>query len=152
MRISTRSMRAMSGPQRLAGDGIEQMRLRQVEADRYRLTAGECTRVQHAADPVLGRKIEEQKEAESLLIKTGQLRAQLNHRQLALLTHALKHPGEVYRVAKHQAVHNVVYQTARADLLGLEELGLLVKLKQGNAFVFYAADNLAERFEHLNQG
>lgn len=100
----------------------------------------------------LGRKIEEQKEAESLLIKTGQLRAQLNHRQLALLTHALKHPGEVYRVAKHQAVHNVVYQTARADLLGLEELGLLVKLKQGNAFVFYAADNLAERFEHLNQG
>jgi hypothetical protein len=36
--------------------------------------------------------------------------------------------------------------------LGLEELGLLVKLKQGNAFVFYAADNLAERFQHLHQG
>lgn len=49
----------------------------------------------------LGRKIGEQKEAESLLIKAGQLRAQLNHRQLALLTHALKHPGETYRVAKH---------------------------------------------------
>lgn len=95
----------------------------------------------------LARKIEEQKEAESLLIKASQLRVQLNHRQLALLTHALKHPGEVYRVAKHQAVHNVVYQTARADLLGLEELGLLVKLKQGNAFVFYAADNLAERIK-----
>ncbi len=99
----------------------------------------------------LGRKIGEQKEAESLLIKTGQLRVQLNHRQLALLTHALNHPGETYRVAKHQAVHDVVYQTARADLLGLEELGLLVKLKQGNAFVFYAADNLAERFQILNQ-
>lgn len=99
----------------------------------------------------LGRKIEEQKVAESLLIKTDRLRAQLNHRQLALLTHALKHPGEVYRVAKHQAVHNVVYQTARSDLLELEALGLLVKLKQGNAFVFYAADNLVERFQHLAQ-
>ena len=98
----------------------------------------------------LGRKIEEQKEAENLLIKAGQLPTQLNQRQLALLTHALKHPGEIYRVAKHQAIHEVVYQTARADLLGLEALGLLVKLKQGNAFVFYAAENLAEHFQNLN--
>jgi len=99
----------------------------------------------------LGRKIEEQKEAENLLIKAGQLRAHLNHRQLALLTHALKHPGETYRVAKHQAVHDVVYQTARADLLGLAELGLLVKFRQGNAFVFHAADNLAECFQSLDR-
>jgi len=99
----------------------------------------------------LGRKIQEQREAEQLLIKAGQLRAQLNHRQLALLTHALKHPGEIYRVAKHQAVHDVVYQTARADLLGLDKLGLLMKIKQGNAFVFYAAPNLAEQFKNLNQ-
>jgi len=95
----------------------------------------------------LGRKIEEQKEADNLLIKAGQLRAQLNHRQFALLRHALRHPGEIYRVGKHQAVHDVVYQTARADLLGLEALGLLVKFKQGNAFVFHAAENLAERFQ-----
>jgi Fic family protein len=98
----------------------------------------------------LGRKIQEQKEAERLLIKTSQLGTQLNHRQLALLTHALKHPGERYLLAKHQTLHGVVYQTARADLLGLEKLGLLIKLKQGNAFVFYAADNLAERFQQLN--
>jgi len=99
----------------------------------------------------LGRKIQEQREAEQLLIKAGQLRAQLNHRQLALLTHAMKHPGEIYRVAKHQAVHDVVYQTARADLLGLKEFGLFMKIKQGNAFVFYAAPNLAERFKNLDQ-
>lgn len=105
----------------------------------------------NALHEYLGRKIQEQREAERLLIGAGQLRAQLNHRQLALLTHALKHPGEIYRVAKHQAVHDVVYQTARADLLGLEGLGLLMKIKQGNAFVFYAADNLAERFQDLNQ-
>jgi len=95
----------------------------------------------------LGRKIQEQREAERLIIKAGKTRTPLNHRQLALLTHALKHPGEVYRVAKHQAVHDVVYQTARADLLSLEALGFLVKVRQGNAFVFYAADNLPEKFQ-----
>jgi Fic family protein len=95
----------------------------------------------------LGRKMEEQREAERLLINSIELRAKLNPRQIALLTHALKHPGEIYRVAKHQAVHEVVYQTARTDLLGLEKLGLLVKFKQGNTFVFHAVDHLAERFK-----
>ena len=99
----------------------------------------------------LARKTQEQRDAERWLLKPGQLRTQLNHRQFALLTHALKHPGEIYRVAKHQAVHDVVYQTARADLLALEGLGMLHKAKQGNAFVFYAIDNLAEKLEVLHQ-
>lgn len=93
----------------------------------------------------LARKTQEQGEAERWLAQAGPLRTSLNHRQLALLTHALKHPGEIYRVAKHQAVHGVVYQTARADLLALAELGLLHQAKQGNAFVFYAVANLAEK-------
>jgi Fic family protein len=99
----------------------------------------------------LARKTREQRDAERLLVNAGQLRMQLNHRQLALLTHALKHPGETYRVAKHQAVHAVVYQTARADLLALAELGLLYKAKQGNAFVFRAIENLAETIEALHR-
>lgn len=98
----------------------------------------------------LARKTQEQQDAKRLLVKAGQLRTKLNHRQLALLTHALKHPGEIYRVAKHQAVHDVVYQTARADLLALEELDLLYKAKQGNAFVFYAVENLAGKIESIN--
>ena len=99
----------------------------------------------------LARKVQEQRDAERLLVNAGQLRTQLNRRQLALLTHALKHPGEIYRVAKHQAVHDVVYQTARADLLGLDELGLLYKAKQGNAFVFYPVGNLAEKIEFMRR-
>jgi Fic family protein len=91
----------------------------------------------------LARKTQEQRDAEGLLVRAGPLRSRLNHRQVALLTHALKHPGEAYRVGQHQAVHNVVYQTARADLLDLERLGLLQKHKQGNAFVFYAIADLA---------
>jgi Fic family protein len=99
----------------------------------------------------LARKTQERREAERLLMRAGLLRTKLNYRQLALLTHALKHPGEIYRVAKHQAVHDVVYQTARADLLALEDLGFLHKAKQGNAFVFQAVENLASKIEVLNR-
>ncbi|WP_407279717.1 Fic family protein [Aromatoleum evansii] len=99
----------------------------------------------------LARKTLEQKDAERMLASAGILRSALNHRQVALLTHALRHPGEAYRVGKHQSVHNVVYQTARADLLDLERLGLLEKVKQGNAFVFYPVADLNERIGSLNK-
>ncbi len=98
----------------------------------------------------LAQKTQEQRDTERLLARAGPIRDRLNHRQVALLTHALKHPGEPYRVAKHQAVHNIVYQTARTDLLALESLGLLHKIKNGNAFVFYAAENLVRQIEALN--
>lgn len=96
----------------------------------------------------LERKRVEQREAVRLL-GVGWLRSRLNHRQIALLTHALRHPGETYRVARHQAVHNVVYQTSRSDLLDLAELGLLEKSKQSNAFVFRVTDRLERRLEAL---
>ena len=99
----------------------------------------------------LARKAQEQRDAERLLTRSGFLRDRLNHRQVALLTHALNHPGETYRVAKHKSVHNVVYQTARTDLIDLEQLGLFDKIKQGNAFVFLAAHDLHERIERLEK-
>ena len=77
------------------------------------------------------------------------MRARLNHRQITLLTHALRHPGEEYRVDSHQRTHGVVYQTARADLLGLEALGLLRRTKIGNAFHFTPVADLRERIENL---
>ncbi len=98
----------------------------------------------------LARKTEELRELTRLLGR-GWLRERLNHRQAALLTHALRHPGETYRLARHQAVHNVVYQTARVDLLELERLGLLEKTKQGNAFAFHAVDDLEQRLEVVSQ-
>ena len=98
----------------------------------------------------LAHKTQAQREVARLLGR-GWLRERLNHRQVALLTHALRHPGETYRVAKHQAVHNVVYQTARTDLLDLEHLGLLEKSKQGNAFIFHATGNLEQQLEAISQ-
>ena len=96
----------------------------------------------------LAHKTQEQREATRLL-GSGWLRTRLNHRQTALLTHALKNPGEAYRVAGHQTYHDVVYQTARADLLDLAGLGLLEKVKQGNAFVFHPIERLGHRLEVL---
>jgi hypothetical protein len=43
----------------------------------------------------------------------------------------------------------VVYQTARNDLLTLEEWGLLEKTRQGNAYVFYAPPDLRDRLSNL---
>jgi Fic family protein len=99
----------------------------------------------------LDRKGWEQKETERLLSASKNLRSRFNHRQVALLTHALRNAGIGYRVDAHQRSHNVVYQTARSDLLGLHELGLLEKAIQGNAHVFYAPENLRELLAELAQ-
>lgn len=97
----------------------------------------------------LDRKSREQKETEKLLAASVSLRSRFNHRQTALLNHALRNSGTEYRVDTHQRSHNVVYQTARSDLLSLHELGLLIKTKQGNAYVFYAPENLRELLAEL---
>ena len=52
-----------------------------------------------------------------------------NSRQLALLAHALRNSQHLYSVDSHRTSHNVVYQTARTDLLELVKLGLLESKK-----------------------
>jgi len=98
----------------------------------------------------LARKAGEQRETEKLLAASSKLRTRFNHRQVALLTHALRNTGEGYRVDAHQRSHNVVYQTARNDLLDLHSLGLLEKARQGNAYVFFAPEDLRERLSALS--
>ena len=66
----------------------------------------------------------------------------LNHRQRALIEHALRHPGQRYTIESHRRSHDVVYQTARADLLDLEARGLLVRNRIGKRFQFSPSPNL----------
>lgn len=73
------------------------------------------------------------------------LSGRFNVRQLALLTHALQHPDTVYTIEAHRRSHNVVYQTARTDLLELAEEGLLRQQKSGKKFVFVASPRLRRR-------
>jgi Fic family protein len=68
-----------------------------------------------------------------------------NDRQMALIEHAVKHPDAHYTVVSHRNSHNVIPQTARQDLLDLEQRGLLVRRKVGKAFVWSPVDRLAEK-------
>lgn len=61
----------------------------------------------------------------------------LNHRQLALVRHALKNSSAVYTVESHRASHRVAVQTARTDLEGLRSMGMLVRTKRGKAFCYH---------------
>jgi Fic family protein len=97
----------------------------------------------------LDRVAQEQRSTERLLAASPSLRSQLNYRQIALLTHALKHPGTQYLVEGHQRSHGVVYQTARTDLLSLAALGLLIKSQAGRTFIFTAPADLQERIANL---
>ncbi|MDY0341326.1 MAG: hypothetical protein RBS17_08975, partial [Coriobacteriia bacterium] len=67
---------------------------------------------------------------------------EINHRQRSILGRALKTPDAEFRIAYHKTTHNVVYATARADLLELEDKGFLVMNKKGRAMVFTPRENL----------
>jgi len=68
----------------------------------------------------------------------------LNWRQLALVSHALRHPGARYTIDEHRRFHRVVYETARRDLLDLADRGWLTKRRRGRAFVFVPGPRLQE--------
>lgn len=74
-----------------------------------------------------------------------------NHRQVEIIRNALKHPGQRYTFTSHQQSHNVVYQTARTDLLDLSERGVLEKRKKGKQMVFIAPADLSARLLKLEK-
>jgi Fic family protein len=89
----------------------------------------------------LADKVAETKRLEESLTA---LSRQFNYRQLAVLQNAIKNPKARYTVVSHAGSHNVVAQTARMDLQGLEQQGLLtrVELKRGHAWT--PAEGLTE--------
>ncbi len=93
----------------------------------------------------LERKAKDRRRSLEILQDSGALNLGLNHRQLALIRHATDHPGDQYSIRTHKRYHNVSYQTARTDLLGIAEAGLLLQTKVGREFIFLAPDDLQER-------
>jgi Fic family protein len=69
----------------------------------------------------------------------------LNYRQRMLVSHALRHTGQRYTIESHRLSHNVVYETARTDLLDLKDKGLLEATKVGKGYVFYPVQNLEKK-------
>jgi len=74
----------------------------------------------------------------------------LNHRQVALLSHAMRHPGADYTIKSHQNSHNIAYATSRADLFELSKKELLIHRKIGQkTSVFRSPIDLGERISNL---
>lgn len=94
----------------------------------------------------LDHKSKELQEVEPLLRAGGNF----NHRQRALLAHALRHPGAQYAIEPYRREHGVVYQTARQDLLDLEKAGYLRKTQMGRAFYFRAVPDLERLLREKN--
>lgn len=94
----------------------------------------------------LERKTREVREVEALVRQAPGF----NHRQIALLSHALRDAGAHYTFASHQHSHGVVYQSARTDLLDLEERGLLKRTTRGRTYVFFPVPDLDRRLKALS--
>lgn len=76
-----------------------------------------------------------------------------NHRQIALLSHALRHPNAEYTIKSHQRSHNVAYATASSDLMALAKAGLLDRRRSGQkTHIFTAPGNMQLRLERFSQG
>ena len=71
----------------------------------------------------------------------------INYRQRSVIAQSMAHPEVEFRIREHQTTHNVVYATARADLLDLVERGYLRQEQRGKAFVFLPVSDLAERLD-----
>ena len=100
-------------------------------------------------DRYIDRKVAQVQRVEQML----RHRTDLNHRQLALLAHAARHPGEEYTTRSHMTSHNVAYATARADLFHLAEIGLLDRRRRGRKLhVFVAPPDLDERIRSVTAG
>lgn len=91
-----------------------------------------------ALDRYLARKQREIRHAEAQLEETSWL----NHRQRALVAHALRHPTHEYSFASHQRSHAIAYATARSDLLQLAEKNMLECRKMGKKMIFRPSTSL----------
>jgi Fic family protein len=91
-------------------------------------------------DDYLRRKVAEVREVEGRLESSDSF----NHRQLALLSDALRNPEQVYTFTAHARSHGVTHETARNDISALHDRGLLARRRAGRQYVFSPASSLAE--------
>lgn len=87
------------------------------------------------------RKADDLKTADKLLRGT----TGLNHRQQALITHALRESTARYIIEGHRRSHGIAFPTARHDLFDLVKRGLLNVSKEGRFNVFRPAPDLRKK-------
>jgi Fic family protein len=110
----------------------------------------QLTVVERAVDELhryLTGRVEDQQRISAAL----QADADLNHRQSALLAHAVRNIDATYTFAGHASAHRVTHETARNDLRALEERGLLVREARSRPIRFGAASDLSERIARADR-
>ena len=90
-------------------------------------------------DEYLKRKLKEQRELFDLRNIEN-----LNERQIEIISKVLKEKHKFYSIKEIQNIFNVVYQTARTDLLNLVEMGLMEQKKSGKKMLFYKSEQFEE--------
>jgi Fic family protein len=80
----------------------------------------------------LQRKVREVRDLERMMKGS----TAFNHRQLALLGHALRNPEQIYTFNSHAQSHGVTHETARNDLVPLLDKGLLDRRKVRGTYRF----------------
>ncbi|MFJ1600706.1 Fic family protein [Streptomyces sp. NPDC088261] len=93
---------------------------------------------------------EKTREVKALQKKISRAAEAFNHRQIALLDYALKNPGASVTAQSHMSSHNVAYETARQDLIGLESRELFLKRRAGRSFTWTPVSDLDVRLHHLD--
>lgn len=91
----------------------------------------------------LQRKISEVHDIERMLRADDDL----NGRQLALLIDATREADASYSFDSHAMSHRVSHETARSDLRGLAERGLLTRRRKGHKYIFEPAPDLPKRLK-----
>lgn len=94
----------------------------------------------------LARKAEELREVQQRIRATP---GEFNHRQLALLEHAARHPDATYTAHSHAASHHVSEQSARNDLAALEERDLVERIKVGRRIGWIPTTGLPQKLQEL---
>lgn len=106
--------------------------------------------VQRAIDDLnryIARKVDEVREVQGLLAAAPGV---YNHRQIALLEHAIKKPDAVFTVESHGNSHRIAPETSRRDLLELEERGFLRHVTIKRRHVWSPVPNLVETMKNSN--
>lgn len=69
----------------------------------------------------------------------------LNHRQRAILQHAIRHPLQSYTIEGHAESHHVHYQTSRNDIVDLVKRGYFQERRIGRGKRYFPAESLSTR-------
>lgn len=92
----------------------------------------------------------DRKDAEDKALRAQlQKEEELNHRQRAVLTRALRDDASRFTIESHKASHGVSYGTARNDLLDLGRRGYLSQRREGRrTYVFSPSPRIRDHLSH----